>query len=128
MKRWCTIWAAVLGFVAVPAMAQDTMTFVRGSLPRDLSPWGMFLTANEVVQAVMIGLVLASVITWTVGVAKAIELMSLKRRLRGALTTLDGARSSVEAEKRLAKIARRQSSSVPRSPRNPCLPTARRTD
>jgi biopolymer transport protein ExbB len=103
MKRWCTIWAAVLGFVAVPAMAQDTMTFVRGSLPRDLSPWGMFLTANEVVQAVMIGLVLASVITWTVGVAKAIELMSLKRRLRGALTTLDGARSSVEAERTLSE-------------------------
>ena len=49
---------------------------LRASLPRDLSPWGMFLTANGVVQAVMIGLVLASVITWTVGLAKAIELMT----------------------------------------------------
>jgi biopolymer transport protein ExbB len=102
------IWAAaILGFAALPVMAQDTvtaqdtMTVLRASLPRDLSPWGMFLTANGVVQAVMIGLVLASVITWTVGLAKAIELMTLKRKLRGALTTLDGARSAVEAEQAL---------------------------
>jgi biopolymer transport protein ExbB len=96
------IWAAAaLGFVAAPVAAEDTMTALRASLPRDLSPWGMFLTANNVVQAVMIGLVLASVITWTVGLAKAIELMALKQRLRGALATLDGARSSVQAEQAL---------------------------
>jgi biopolymer transport protein ExbB len=85
---------------ATPAAAQDT-SILRTSLPRDLSPWGMFMTANEVVQAVMIGLVLASVITWTIGLAKAIELMAMKRKLRGALAALDEAQSSAQAERAL---------------------------
>ena len=97
------IWPAMalaLATSAAPVMAQD-VTAVRGALPRDLSPWGMFLTANQVVQAVIVGLVIASVITWTVGLAKAIELAALKRKLRGALSILDGSRSSVEAERAL---------------------------
>ena len=95
------IWPAValtLAVSAAPVMVQDA-TAVRGALPRDLSPWGMFLTANQVVQAVIVGLVIASVITWTVGLAKAIELAALKRKLRGALSILDGSRSLVEAER-----------------------------
>jgi len=97
------IWPAMalaLAASAAPVMAQDA-TAVRGALPRDLSPWGMFLTANQVVQTVIVGLVIASVITWTVGLAKAIELAALKRKLRGALSILDGSRSSVEAERAL---------------------------
>ena len=97
------IWlGAVLALAAsaAPVMAQDA-TAARGALPRDLSPWGMFLTANQVVQAVIVGLVIASVITWTVGLAKAIELAALKRKLRGALGVLDRSRSSVEAERAL---------------------------
>jgi len=97
------IWPAMalaLAAAAAPVMAQDA-TAVRGALPRDLSPWGMFLTANQVVQAVIVGLVIASVITWTVGLAKAIELAALKRKLRGALSVLDRSRSSVEAERAL---------------------------
>ena len=43
-------------------------------LPRDLSPWGMFMNADVVVKAVMIGLVIASVVTWTVWLAKTIEI------------------------------------------------------
>ena len=50
-------------------------------LPRDLSPWGMFLAADIVVKAVMIGLVFASVLTWTIWLAKAIELMLARRAL-----------------------------------------------
>ena len=41
-------------------------------LPRDLSPWGMFMTADPLVKAVLIGLVFASVVTWTVWLAKSI--------------------------------------------------------
>src|SRR5690606_13642933 len=37
------------------------------SLPHDLSPWGMFMAADWVVKAVMIGLAFASLVTWTVG-------------------------------------------------------------
>jgi biopolymer transport protein ExbB len=55
-------------------------------LPRNLSPWGMFLNADIVVKAVMIGLALASLMTWTVWLAKIIELRrattAAQRRLR----------------------------------------------
>ena len=51
-------------------------------LPRDLSPWGMFMAADIVVKAVMVGLVFASVLTWTIWFAKAIELMIARRRMR----------------------------------------------
>jgi biopolymer transport protein ExbB len=95
--------AAALAFASptTPAIAEEAMTMVRAALPRDLSPWGMFLTANNIVQIVIVGLVLASVITWTVGFAKAIELLALKRKLQSALATLDGARSAVQAERTL---------------------------
>ncbi|MBR0875531.1 tonB-system energizer ExbB [Bradyrhizobium tropiciagri] len=43
-------------------------------LPRNLSPWGMFQGADLVVKAVMIGLAIASLITWTVWLAKTIEI------------------------------------------------------
>jgi biopolymer transport protein ExbB len=55
------------------------------TLPRDLSPWGMFMQADIIVKAVMIGLVVASVVTWTVWLAKTIELIAAKRRLRSDL-------------------------------------------
>lgn len=43
-------------------------------LPANLSPWGMFQNADIVVRAVMIGLACASLVTWTVWLAKTIEL------------------------------------------------------
>ncbi|MGY4627522.1 tonB-system energizer ExbB [Bradyrhizobium sp. USDA 4486] len=49
-------------------------------LPRNLSPWGMFLGADIVVKTVMVGLAVASLVTWTVWLAKSIEL-----RRKGAL-------------------------------------------
>ena len=42
-------------------------------LPRNLSPWGMFVNADIVVQAVMVGLAFASLVTWTIWLAKTIE-------------------------------------------------------
>jgi len=60
------------------------------ALPRDLSPWGMFVSADWVVKAVMIGLAVASVITWTVWLAKTIEIARAKRRARNALAALAG--------------------------------------
>jgi biopolymer transport protein ExbB len=70
-------------------------------LPRDLSPWGMFLAADIVVKAVMIGLVFASVLTWTIWFAKAIELMIARRRMRTAIDALNEARSWSDAAARL---------------------------
>src|SRR6266853_174724 len=58
-------------------------------LPRNLSPWGMFLNADIVVKAVMIGLALASLATWTVWLAKTIELRVAKKVARRRLKMLE---------------------------------------
>src|SRR2546428_6491021 len=72
------------------------------TLPRDLSPWGMYLNADPVVKAVLIGLALASIVTWTVWLAKTIEIVLAKRRVRGALSKLVRVRSTAEGVERLA--------------------------
>ena len=71
--------------------AENTM------LPRDLSPWGMFMQADWVVKTVMIGLAFASVVTWTVWLAKSLELAAAKRRTRLVLRTLQAAGSLDDA-------------------------------
>jgi biopolymer transport protein ExbB len=58
-------------------------------LPRNLSPWGMFLNADIVVKAVMVGLAFASLVTWTVWLAKTIELRSARRRARRRIAMLE---------------------------------------
>ena len=87
-----TSWLAA----ALPALAQDNVV-ATATLPRDLSVWGMFTNANPVVQAVMIGLVFASVVTWTVWLAKNIELWAAMRQLRGALAAISTERSLATA-------------------------------
>ena len=69
-------------------------------LPRDLSPWGMFLSADNLVKAVMIGLAFASVLTWTIALAKWLELLGFKARLRRAHRAIAGAGSLAEAGNR----------------------------
>jgi biopolymer transport protein ExbB len=81
-----------LAFAQTPPAADVLL-----KLPRDLSPWGMFMAADIVVKAVMIGLGFASVLTWTIWFAKAIELLTARRRMRTAIEALDGARSWSEA-------------------------------
>jgi biopolymer transport protein ExbB len=66
-------------------------------LPKDLSVWGMFMAADWLVQAVMAGLAVASVVTWTVFVAKSLELAAAFRRQRSALLAIDGAASLDDA-------------------------------
>jgi biopolymer transport protein ExbB len=63
------------------------------TLPRDLTPWGMFMQADIIVKAVMIGLAIASVVTWTVWLAKTIELVAAKRRLRSDLRLMAARRT-----------------------------------
>ena len=67
-------------------------------LPHDLSPWGMFMQADVVVKVVMIGLLLASLSTWTVWVAKTVELKVAKSRLCSQLRKLAESNSLREAE------------------------------
>jgi biopolymer transport protein ExbB len=72
-------------------------------VPRELSPWSMFLTADILVKAVMIGLAFASLVTWTIFIAKTIELGIAQRKLRGALGRIDDARSLAEAQMALGR-------------------------
>ena len=74
------------------------------ALPRDLSPWGMFVHADPLVQAVLLGLAFASVVTWTVWLAKTIELVGARRRARGAVRNIASARSLVDAVQRLGDM------------------------
>jgi biopolymer transport protein ExbB len=92
--------AVIMALLALPAAAwgQSAPTpAVALQLPRDLSPWGMFLAADMVVKAVMIGLAFASVLTWTVWLAKVIELIFARRALRRALAALGQAHSFDDA-------------------------------
>ena len=77
--------AAMAAFPGAAAAATDAAL-----LPRNLSPWNMFTNADIVVQAVMIGLAFASLVTWTIWLAKTIEIRrktaTAKRRL-GLLET-----------------------------------------
>ena len=66
-------------------------------LPRDLSPWGMFTAADIVVKAVMIGLALASMVTWTVWLVKSIELARARRRLHRGIALILAAGDLPEA-------------------------------
>jgi biopolymer transport protein ExbB len=75
----------------------------RAQLPRDLSPWSMFMSADIIVQSVMVGLVFASFITWTVWLAKNIELWTAMWRLRRAMTTIGAERSLAEAHLHLRR-------------------------
>jgi biopolymer transport protein ExbB len=80
-------------------------------LPQDLSVWGMFLHADRVVKAVMIGLALASLATWAIWLAKALEL----RRARSEVPA--SARQLQHAVRGPRAIRPRGSFSCP-----PCLP------
>jgi biopolymer transport protein ExbB len=97
--------AAMTAWLAepLPALAQDNVV-ATATLPRDLSPWGMYLNADPVVKAVLIGLVFASIVTWTVWLAKSIEIFFAKRRVRTALNKLGGVRSALEGVEQLAGI------------------------
>ena len=75
------------------------------TLPRDLSPWTMFVNADIIVQAVMVGLAFASLVTWTVWLAKGIELVAAKQYARRALRALTEAGSLSEAAREIAKRA-----------------------
>ena len=63
----------------------------------DLSVWGMYHHADIVVKVVMIGLILASVVTWAIFFGKGAEMLSSKRRLKREQQQLSEARSLDQA-------------------------------
>ncbi|MFB6416471.1 MULTISPECIES: tonB-system energizer ExbB [Bradyrhizobium] len=65
---------------------------------KELSPWVMFMSADVIVKAVMIGLAFASLVTWTVFIAKSVELSVASAKLRSALKKISETRSLAEAQ------------------------------
>ena len=127
--------AALCACAALPtsAFAQAGESSVAiAALPQDLSPWGMFLHADTIVKAVMIGLAVASLVTSTVWVAKSIELFGARAVVRRGLRVLAELTTLAQAHEKLrgGKGPRRNSCRRPRArfgfPRI-CAPTARRS-
>lgn len=108
LARLLALPSAVVLLLATSTAALAQSDAPNPLLPRNLSPWGMFVNADVVVKAVMIGLAFASLVTWTIWLAKTIELRlaagSVRRRLRmlesgpqlsEAVRACDGARDAV---------------------------------
>ncbi|MFF2322616.1 tonB-system energizer ExbB [Agrobacterium sp. NPDC058088] len=80
-----------------PVSTQPTSAERRADIPHNLSPWGMFMAADWVVKGVMIGLAFASFVTWTVWVAKSIELAGARVRAGATLKVIRRAKTLDEA-------------------------------
>jgi biopolymer transport protein ExbB len=83
---------------AAPAEREGKLLKAAAAELRELSPWSMFKSADVLVKAVMIGLAFASLVTWTIFIAKMIEMTVIQRKLRNALNKIGDARSLAEAQ------------------------------
>lgn len=90
-----------------PAPLSDPMGVVRWLFMQteggahDLSPIGMYRGSDIVVKLVMLGLVFASLVTWTVWLAKTLELWGRRAKARSALKVLARSATLYEAQSRL---------------------------
>jgi biopolymer transport protein ExbB len=93
-------WTAPAAAPAAPTVAAPKPETAAAVAPamKELSPWVMFMSADIIVKAVMIGLAFASLVTWTVFIAKSIELSVASGKLRSALKKIAEARSLAEAQ------------------------------
>lgn len=68
------------------------------AIPQDLSPLGMYLAADWVVKLVMISLIVASFLTWSVCVYKAAQLLRARRQECALLAVFLNAKSLEQAQ------------------------------
>ena len=92
---------AIVAATACSAFAQSEPSISVAESPQDLSPWGMFLHADIIVKAVMIGLAFASLVTWTVWLAKSLELRSARGVVRPGLRILANCSTLDQAHEQL---------------------------
>jgi biopolymer transport protein ExbB len=83
---------------AMPAERESKALKAATAELKELSPWTMFKSADIVVKAVMVGLAFASLVTWTIFIAKMLELSVVQRKVRSALGKIADARSLAEAQ------------------------------
>ncbi len=90
----------ILPATATLAAAQDAVPVAMkpaAIMPHELSPWSMFMSADIVVKAVMIGLAVASLVTWTIFFAKTWEISRARKRLTQDLARVSHAPSVAHA-------------------------------
>lgn len=106
--------AAVLGMtLSGQAYAQTAPApSINPILPHNLSPWGMFMSADIVVKAVMVGLIFASVLTWTIWLYKTFELYTAQRRASNALGQVAGAHAARGGRCCRGQVRRREPSAA----------------
>ena len=90
--------AAAPDAAATPVEREGKLLKAAAAELKELSPWSMFKSADVLVQAVMLGLAFASLVTWTIFIAKMLELTVVQRKLRSALAKIVDARSLAEAQ------------------------------
>lgn len=83
------------------SMAGDTGE--QALVPDELSPWQMFLEADIVVKGVMISLVLASLLSWTIWITKLMALLAAKGRVGRDHESLAQARDLQDGLQRLKR-------------------------
>jgi biopolymer transport protein ExbB len=89
---------------AAPAAADQPVgqtSISRAQLPQDLSPWGMFEDADRLVKVVLIGLAFASLVTWTVWLAKTLELRNARNEAHQDLRILSSSATLAQAYEQL---------------------------
>jgi biopolymer transport protein ExbB len=67
-------------------------------VPRDLSPWSMFMSADVLVKGVMLGLAFASLVTWTIFLGKTLQLFIARQRVKRALARISKVATLAEAQ------------------------------
>jgi biopolymer transport protein ExbB len=108
------VWRAAYGvsgsLAATAAWAQNETAVGSASSAQtitaglhELSPWSMFMSADIIVKAVMVGLAFASFVTWTIFIGKFVELAFARRRVTNALRRVNAVRSLDEAHDSLER-------------------------
>lgn len=95
--------APIIQASKAPSPLQDPIGAARWLLSKSsgpgqhLTPFAMFRSADIVVKSVILGLVFASLMTWTVWLAKTFELWGARKRVRRAIKVLTRATTLAEA-------------------------------
>jgi biopolymer transport protein ExbB len=91
--------------VAAAGLTAAAMGAPVQAIPTDLSVGGMFMQADWVVKLVIIGLIVASIVSWTVFVAKTLELRKATLAARRVCDEAAALRSLQEARDKSALAA-----------------------
>jgi biopolymer transport protein ExbB len=89
---------------ALPPAAEARPLPSTARVPRELSPWSMFMSADVLVKAVMVSLAFASLVTWTIFLGKTLQLFVARRRVKSALARIGKSRTLAEAQLALGQV------------------------